>query len=81
MHIFKCWRHPHHCLFKATSKARVRFDMSNKQSLRFEKYKHFIFHNSKYSLHLFKQSTVFGSGIVSTYKLYSVFDRKIFAVL
>ena len=37
MHIFKFLRHPRHCLFLATSKARVRYDMSNKQSLSFEK--------------------------------------------
>ena len=43
--------------------------MSNKQSVGFEKYIHFIFHYFKYSLHLFKPSIVLGSGIFSTYKL------------
>ena len=45
-----------------TSKARVRYDMTKKQSLSFEKCKHFIFHCFKYSLHLFKPSTVWGLG-------------------
>ena len=57
MHIFKFWRHPRHCLLLATSKARVRYDMSNKQSLNFEKCIHFIFHYFEYSLHRFKPST------------------------
>ena len=43
--------------------------MSKKQSLSFEKCIHFIFHYFKYSLHLFKQSTVLGYGIFSTYNL------------
>ena len=75
MHIFKFWRHPRHCLFLATFKARVRYDMSNKQSLNFEKRIRFIFHYFKYSHHLFKPSTVLGSGIFSTYKIYVVFNR------
>ena len=58
-----------------TSKARVRYDMSTKQSLSFEKCIHIIFHYFKYSLHLFKPSTVLRSGIFSTYKIYVVFDR------
>ena len=49
--------------------------MSNKQSLSFEKCMHFSFHYFKYSLYLFKPSTVLGSGIFSTYKIYVVFDR------
>ena len=49
--------------------------MSNKQLLRFEKYKHFIVHYFKYCLHLFKPSTVLGSGIFSTYKFYSEAHR------
>ena len=48
--------------------------MSNKQSLSFEKCIHFIFHYFKYYLHLFKPSTVFGSGILSTYKIYVMCD-------
>ena len=55
-------------------KAKVRYDMSNKQSLSFEKCIHFIFHYFKYHLHLFKPSTVLGSGILSTYKIYVMFD-------
>ena len=51
--------------------------MSNKQSLSFEKCIHFIFHCSRYSLHLFKPSTVLGPGIFSTYKIYVVYDRYI----
>ena len=50
----------------ASSKARVRFDMSNKQSLSFEKCIHFIFHYLKYSLHILKPGTVLGFGIPST---------------
>ena len=34
--------------------------MSNKQSLSCEKYIRFMFHDFKYSLHLFKPGTVFG---------------------
>ena len=58
----------------ATSKARVRYDMSNKQSLSFEKCIHFISHHFKYSLHLFKPSTVLGLGysVLTRSMLYSI---------
>ena len=59
----------------AISKARDRYDMSNKQSLSFEMFIHFILHYFEYSLQLFKASTVLGSYILSTYKIYVVFDR------
>ena len=36
------------------------YDMSNKQSLSCEKYMRFMFDYFKYSLHLFKPSTVLG---------------------
>ena len=49
--------------------------MSNKQSLSFEKFINFIFHYFEYSLQLFKASNVLGSDILSTYKIYVVFDR------
>ena len=51
------------------------YDMSNKQSLSFEKCIHFIFHYLKYSLHLFKPSTVLGSEIFSTNNLSSQFCK------
>ena len=50
--------------------------MSNKQSLSFEKCIHFIFHYFKYSLHLFKRSTVLGCRIFSTYKTNVLFINK-----
>ena len=48
--------------------------MSKKQSLSLEKYIHFIFHNYKYSLHLFKSSTVLGL-------VYSVLTRSILCLI
>ena len=61
MCIFKFRRHPCHCLFFATSKANVIFNMSNKQSLSSEKCIRFMFHYFK-DCHLFKPSTVLGLG-------------------
>ena len=72
-YIFNVWRHPCHCLILATSKARVRYDMSNKQSLSLKNAYTLFF-----TIHLFKPSTVFGSVIFSTYKIYVVFGRCIF---
>ena len=43
--------------------------MSNKQSLRFEKCIHFIFHYFRYSFHLFKPSTAVGSGKLSVFTI------------
>ena len=48
------------CLFLATSKAKVRYDMSNKQTLSYEKNIRFMFYYFKYSLHISSQILFWG---------------------